>query len=295
MGVQMPSERKKETVIPGVLYRRDPPGAVIPLVFDSPHSGISYPADFRFSAPLEIVRTAEDTHVDELFASAPAHGATLLAALFPRSYIDVNRHVDDIDPDLLDGPWPGKIAPGEKTRLGMGLIRRLAHPGIPMYDRKLPVSEVRARIETYYLPYHDMLGRIIDDLHARFGAVWHINCHSMASRGSAMTPDGAVGRAQFVLGDRDGTSCSPALTKLVADALTELGYEVRINDPYKGAEIVRRYGDPVARRHSLQIEINRRLYMDERTREKSAGFAKLQADLARVVARIADHVRAAVT
>jgi N-formylglutamate deformylase len=278
--------------IDGVIERFDPTTPV-PLVFDSPHSGVVYPPDFKFTAPDELVRTAEDTHVDALFAAAPAHGATLLVAHFPRSYIDTNRHAHDLDPELIDGTWPGKIAPGEKTKLGIGLVRRLAQPGIPMYDRKLSVAAIRHRIETYYLPYHDALAQIIDGVHGRFGAVWHINCHSMASRGSDITPDGAVERAEFVLGDRDGTTCDPAFTAAVAKFLDGQGYDVKINDPYKGAEIVRRYADPSARRHSLQIEINRRLYMNEQTRERSPGFAKLQADLTDLIRFLADYARSA--
>ena len=113
-------------LIPGVLFRRDPVVSEVPLVFDSPHSGTKYPADFRFSCPLELLRTAEDTHIDDLYGAAPEHGASLLGAFFPRSYIDVNRDAADIDEALLDAKWPGPVNPGEKTRLGMGLVRRLA-------------------------------------------------------------------------------------------------------------------------------------------------------------------------
>ncbi len=280
-------------IIAGVLERFDPRGTPVPLLFDSPHSGTTYPEDFGFAAPAHIVRTAEDTHVDALFAAAPEHGAPLLVAHFPRSYIDVNRQLDDLDPDLIDGHWPGKIAPGEKSKLGIGLVRRLAQPGVPMYDRRLSVAAIRHRIETCYLPYHHELGRMIDAAHARFGAVWHVNCHSMASRGSDITPDGAAARADFVLGDRDGTTCSPGFTGAVARFLGAKGYDVRINDPYKGAEIVRRHADPRARRHSLQIEINRALYMDEPTRERSGGFERLQADLTELIGFLAEYARSA--
>jgi N-formylglutamate amidohydrolase len=280
-------------IVPGVLQRLDP-DRPLPLVFDSPHSGTAYPRDFTFAAPCELVRAAEDTHVEALFAAAPDHGATLLAALFPRSYIDTNRDVRDLDPALLDGDWPGPLQPGEKCKLGVGLIRRLAIPGVPMYARKLSVAEVRERIERFYLPYHDALAAIIDALHARFGVVWHVNCHSMGSRGNEMAPDGTSVRPDFALGDRDGTTCSPIFTDMVAQFLGGRGYRVALNDPYKGAEIVRRYADPPARRHCLQIEINRGLYMDERTRERAAGFAKLQDDMAALVRFLAGYVRAAI-
>lgn len=275
----------------GVWRRDDPTGAIVPLVFDSPHSGVTYPDDFRPAAPFAVLRTAEDTWVDELYAAAPGLGATMLAAEFPRSYIDVNRDLGDLDPLLLDGHWPGKLNPGEKTRLGIGLIRRLARPGISVYDRKLSVSEIKARIDTYYRPYHDELAAILDARHKQFGAVFHVDCHSMASKGSDMTPDGAVQRADFVIGDRDGTSCSRDVTEIVVATLRSHGYDVRINDPYKGVEILRRHGRPSEARHSLQIEINRNLYMDEVTREKSAGFARLQAQIGGLIRALADFAR----
>lgn len=280
-------------IIPGVLQRHDP-AMSLPLIFDSPHSGTTYPADFTFAAPCELVRAAEDTHVEALFEAAPEHGATLLAALFPRSYIDANRHVYDLDPALFEGNWPGPLQPGEKSRLGVGLIRRLAIPGVPMYAHRLSVAEVRARIEKYYLPYHDALAGIVDTLYARFGALWHVNCHSMGARGNEMGPDGNAVRADFVLGDRDGTTCSPVFTDLVAQFLRDRGYRVALNDPYKGAEIVRRYSDPTARRHCLQIEINRGLYMNELNRERSDGFSRVQSDMTALVRFLAGYVRSAI-
>ncbi|HYC14442.1 MAG TPA: N-formylglutamate amidohydrolase [Stellaceae bacterium] len=274
--------------IPGVLYRRDPEVPEVPLVFDSPHSGVEYPRDFDFICPLEMLRTAEDTYVDELYAAAPAHGATLIGAYFPRSYIDANRNLGDIDQELLDTPWPGEAMPGEKSRLGMGLIRRLAVPKRPVYGRKLGVAEVKARIDRYYEPYHRELAGVADRLHARFGGVWHVNCHSMKSVSNAMASEGAgVVRGDFVLGDRDGTTCAPELTEFVRHFLRARGYDVKVNDPYKGVELVRRHGRPREQRHSLQIEVNRKLYMDEASFERNANFPRLKADLDALVAALA--------
>jgi N-formylglutamate amidohydrolase len=271
-----------------VLVRHDPVAPEVPLVFDSPHSGTVYPDDFRFACPLGVLRMAEDTYVDELYGAAPRFGATLLAACFPRSYLDVNRALSDIDPALLDGTWPERLEPGEKTRLGMGLIRRLAKPGMPVYDRKLSVAEVRTRIERYYRPYHAALDEICDRLHRKFGVVRYIDCHSMPSEGNAMSSDPGARRADFVLGDRDGTTCEPALTEFVARVLRGRGYSVKINDPYKGVELVRRHGRPAESRYALQIEVNRALYMDERTQQKTAGFERLKADITHLVEALAD-------
>jgi len=283
-----------DELIPGILFRRDPVAPEVPLVFDSPHSGSAYPEDFGYACPLDILRTAEDAHIDDLYAAAPEHGASLLAALFPRSYIDVNRDVGDIDQDLLDAPWPGPIAPGEKTRLGMGLVRRLAKPNLPVYSRKLSVAEVARSNELRHEPYHAMLQGICDRLHRKFSVVWLVNCHSMPARGSAMSSDGPGGqRADFVLGDRDGTTCAPEFTDFVARLLKGRGYSVKVNDPYKGVEIVRRHGIPAERRHALQIEVKRALYMDEKTLAPNGHYATLKADLTHLIAALASFAGAA--
>jgi N-formylglutamate deformylase len=266
-----------------VVRRHDPRSAPIPLVLDSPHSGTQYPADFDHLPSRAQVRQAEDTHVADLYAFAPELGATLVEALFPRAYIDPNRHVADIDPQLMATPWPGFVTPSRKTELGIGLVWRLAHGGSPMYGRKLSVAEVQRRIADYYEPYQQCLAAALDERHRAFGAVWHINCHSMPAVGDVMSEDPGRARADFVLGDRDGSTCGPEFTALIAATLTGMGYGVAINDPYKGVEIVRKHGRPAERRHSLQIEINRKLYMDETSLEPRAGFGQLQANLQRLL------------
>jgi N-formylglutamate deformylase len=266
-----------------VVRRHDPRSSPVPLVLDSPHSGTEYPADFDHLPPRAIVRQAEDTHVAKLYAAAPEFGATLVEALFPRAYIDPNRHVADIDQELLTDVWPGAITPSRKTELGIGLVWRLAHGGAPMYARKLSVAEVQRRIADFYEPYHASVTTALDERHHAFGAVWHINCHSMPAVGDVMSDDPGRARADFVLGDRDGSTCEPEFTAFIAATLAGMGYAVAINDPYKGVELVRKFGRPSERRHSLQIEINRRLYMEEATLEMNPGFATLQTNLVRLL------------
>lgn len=279
--------------LPSVWRRWDPRGAAVPLVLDSPHSGTDYPADYRHVAPRSLLRRSEDTHVDSLFGDAPAHGATLLGALFPRSYIDTNRALSDLDPDMLDAPWPERLEPGQKTSLGIGLVARYCGTKEPIYDRKLTVAEVARRIDGYWRPYHGELDRIVEAMGRRFSIVFHLNCHSMPPMGVAgMATDAGMLRADFVLGDRDGTTASPDFVATAEAFLIGRGYNVRRNDPFKGVELVRRHGRPGAGRHSLQIEVNRRLYLDEETREPNAGFARTRVDLAGLVARLAEFARA---
>ena len=274
--------------IPGVLTRHDPVAEPVPVLFDSPHSGIEYPADFVLAAPLDLLRTSEDAFVHELFGAAPAMGAILVEAHFPRAYIDPNRALSDIDPELLAEAWPEPLTPTEKSRLGLGLIRRLAVPGVPVHARKLTAAEVRARIDRFYRPYHEVIDGAYRELHQRFGQVWHINCHSMKSIGNAMGPDEGARRPDFVLGDRDGTTCDPVFIACVRDVLCDLGYSVTVNYPYKGVELVRRYSDPGTGRHALQIEVNRGLYMNERRIAKNAGFDELKDDLTEVIEAVVD-------
>ncbi|HEY3148909.1 MAG TPA: N-formylglutamate amidohydrolase [Dongiaceae bacterium] len=274
--------------VPGVLLSRAPAGRALPLVFDSPHSGRDYPEDFGHAVPVELLRRAEDAFVDELIESVPSHGATLLQALFPRSYIDPNRHEHEIDPAMLGEAWPHPVLPSEKADMGLGLVRRLIKGNVDIYDRHLTVEEVLARIEGFHRPYLAELARLLDAAHAAHGIAWHINCHSMRSAGRRRGQ--RIPRADIVLGDRDGTSCGPTFTAFVAATARDLGYRVALNDPFKGAELVARFGRPDEGRHSLQIEINRALYMDEDRIEKRADFAAFKQDMDRLVGAIADYV-----
>lgn len=278
---------------PEAFRHHGPTGRVVPLVFDSPHSGTEYPADFRPRVALEALRNAEDAFVDELYAAAPREGAVLIAARFPRAYIDPNRSFLDIDASLLDAPWPGPAQASRKTALGVGLIWRLLDTGEPIYDRKLTVAEVTQRITRYHQPYQKAVKDALDAAHGHFGAVWHVNCHSMPALSSNISEEGpGRARADFVLGDRDGTTCAPEFTALVRDCLSGMGYDVKVNDPYKGVELVRAFSEPAANRHCLQVEINRRLYMDEKTRERNSGFHALKAHIDQLVKVLADYAAA---
>ncbi|MEJ8838020.1 N-formylglutamate amidohydrolase [Ramlibacter sp. AN1133] len=258
-----------------------------PLVLDSPHSGVNYPEDFRSRLALRVLRRAEDTHVEKLYDFAPALGVAWIEALFPRSYLDANRNVTEIDLDLVeDWDEPVELDPVAlaKVRLGKGLIWRITDEGEPLYDRRLPAAEVRARIERCWKPYHQAVADAIAAAHARHGYSIHLNCHSMPAVSSAYSTDfpGLV-HADFVIGDRDGSTASPALSQRICEVLRGFGYSVSYNHPYKGVELVRRYGDPAAQRHSIQVEINRKLYMDEASLEPNEGFGRLQAHLRRLV------------
>jgi N-formylglutamate deformylase len=276
---------------PYILY--EPQSRAIPLVCDSPHSGTFYPSDFAYAIPHAQLRSGEDTHVDQLWTAAPEFGATLLMANFPRTYIDPNRTLSDIDQLLLDEQWPEPLMPTEKTRLGFGLIWRKLNADTPIYERKLTVAEVKNRINQYYLPYHNALSNAIEKKFKQFGGVWHLNLHSM--------PNNAYERLQiknplhpladFVLGDRDGTTCNSEFLHLIEKNLRSMGYSVAVNYPYKGMQLIANIGKPHENRHSLQIEIRRPIYMDEISREKTSNFEVVQRDISTLLKNIASYLR----
>jgi len=275
-----------------------PKGDILPLVFDSPHSGQHYPDDFNYACDYDTLRRAEDNDVDSLFDTAPDYGATFITAEFPRTYIDVNRSPDDIDEQLLDDGtrWTHSTTrPTHRSRNGIGLIRRLVKPGIPVYERSLTPEEIQRRIDYYYTPYHTALEKSLGEMYYNYGQVWHINCHSMPSAASkhkniVRAPMSLFhDEADFVLGDRDGTSCSADFTRAMRDFLKSLGYRVAINHPYRGVELVRRYSAPAIGKHSIQIEINKALYWDEEKIKRSKKYKAFKKDIEKLIGFCADY------
>jgi N-formylglutamate deformylase len=275
--------------MPSPLIRYLPGSA--PLVLDSPHSGVDYPEDFRPAVELATLRRAEDTHVEKLYDFAPSLGVAWVEALFPRSYLDANRNTTELDVGLLADAWTEPLSDDpavlSKIRLGKGLIWRCTDEGLDIYDRKLTAAEVRQRIESCWKPYHAAVADAIAAAHARHGYSIHLNCHSMpAVSGPYSTDFPGLVHADFVIGDRDGSTASPALSRLLCDWLRGFGYHVEYNHPYKGVELVRRYGEPAAHRHSIQVELNRRLYMDEATLQPTTGLDQLRGHLREIVQRL---------
>jgi N-formylglutamate deformylase len=262
--------------------------ASIPLVLDSPHSGTHYPEDFGFACDYALLRQAEDTDVDDLYADASTVGATLVCAQFPRSYIDANRREQDIDTDMIDSAWPHPVDHSPKTKAGIGLVWKMIDDKTPIYARKLSVAEVEARIERCHRAYWRALREEIERAFAAHRRVFHMNCHSMPEEAGPLSWIARGTKfADIVLGDRDGTTCSPEFTMMLHDAFRDEGLSVAINDPYKGVELVKQFGKPQDNRHSIQIEINRRLYMNEKTRERSVNYEFLRGSLRRVLQRSA--------
>lgn len=271
-------------------FREEPPFEILapaeqrlPFVFNSPHSGASYPQSFLDASRLDslAIRRSEDAFVDDLFAGVVPMGAPLLRVRFPRAYLDVNREPYELDPKMFEGRLP----PYANTRSlrvagGLGTIARIVSESQEIYAHRLTVDEAMERIETLYKPYHNTLRRLLAQTHVRFGFAVLIDCHSMPSSVRCQTTGN---RPDFILGDRYGTSCPVELTDLAATLLKAKGYTVSRNKPYAGGFITEHYGRPAKGLHALQLEINRGLYMDERLHQPTVGMDRLALDLMEVL------------
>jgi N-formylglutamate amidohydrolase len=264
----------------------EPDRHAAPFVFNAPHAGAVYPGGFLTASRLDALalRRSEDAFVDALFAGVVPLGAPLMTARFPRAYLDVNREPYELDPRMFDGRLP-PFANTRSMRVagGLGTIPRIVADGQEIYRSRLSVDEGLRRIEWLYKPYHRALRQLVQRTARSFGQAVLIDCHSMPSTSLGREE---ASKADFVLGDRYGTSCSGALTDLVEAALRARGYAVMRNKPYAGGFITEHYGEPALGRHALQIEVNRALYMDERNLARTAGFQALARDLRHAFAQV---------
>jgi len=254
-----------------------------PFVFASPHSGTVCPADIgtRTDLTLYDLHGTEDALVDQLIASGPAHGATLIAGQICRAYLDLNRDPAELDPRLIDDAPTGPLS--AKVAAGFGVLPRLGGDSLPLYDRTLPLQEARGRIARVHTPYHTALADLMQTAHARHGRAVLIDWHSMPARinGGATGPD-------VVLGDRYGTSCATGLTRQLRAAFERLGWRVALNQPYPGGYSTRVWGRPDDGFNAIQIELNRGLYFDETAREPGPGWSRCVSGVQRVIAALCD-------
>jgi N-formylglutamate amidohydrolase len=271
----------------------DPPFEILepaelrgPVAFNSPHSGCVYPRAFLTAARLDLatLRRSEDCFVDELLLGVVRRGHPLMRAHFPRCFVDVNREPYELDPRMFDGRLPS-FANTRSMRVagGLGTVARVVGDAQEIYDQRIPVDDALRRIEALYKPYHRTLRKLVTRIHRDFGTAVLVDCHSMPSTAG---PKDERPRADIVIGDRYGTSCVGVIADAVELTLRECGYTVSRNKPYAGGFITEHYGNPAAGLHSVQLEINRGLYMDERRFERSKAFSAVARDLETISDRL---------
>lgn len=276
---------------PGLFQRSEPTGPRAPVFIDVSRSGRQYPETFRSMVPFTTLHDNVSMYVDQLWSAGPGLGAPLLYAQFPSFWIDANRNEADIDAELIDGEWPSPLNP-TASKSGLGLLKSKSRYGEAVHERKLTVAEVMERLDGYHRPYHAELKRNLEALKAEFGFVYHLSCHCMSAVGAPTHPDAGKERADFCLGDVNGTSASREFIEWVQKLIEQRGYSCTINSPYTGGEINARYGAPKDGIESIMVEINKKLFMDTKTFRKTENFAKVQADVTQVLEQIVAQARA---
>jgi len=232
----------------------------------SPHSGHYYPRDFIAQSKLnsQQLRLSEDMHIDALLANVPKSGASLLTATYPRAYIDLNREPYELDASMFSDRLPDFVNK-DSTRVlgGLGTIAKNVTERLEIYDRPLEFSEAEQRIEKIYFPFHTCLKQQLEMAREYWGAAYLLDVHSMPSNAVRKFKGGKSSSVDFVLGNRHGRSCDADFYDLVYNFLTDAGYYVEKNKPYAGGYITEHYGKPSEGFHTLQLEVNRKLYMNE--------------------------------
>jgi N-formylglutamate amidohydrolase len=257
------------------------------VIFASPHSGRDYPAEFLASSQLDPfqLRSSEDAYVDRLIARAPLFGAPVICALGPRAYIDLNRAADELDPAVVEGV--ARLAHNPRVLSGLGVIPRVVAAGRAIYAGKISQAEARTRLAQHWHPYHEALREIMDETHAAFGEAVLIDCHSMPHEAIDAHARPGHPLPEIVLGDRFGAAASREVMARVEAAFVGAGFRVARNSPFAGAYIAQNYGRPLSRRHVVQVEIDRSLYLDEARVEPGANFARFMVKFNRVLADLA--------
>lgn len=258
------------------------------VVFSSPHSGAAMPEDFVARARLSrhALRSSEDSFVDQLFSAAPDCGAPLLSATMARSYVDLNRSEDELDPAIIqDVPRRGS---NPRVAAGLGVIPRVVAEGQVIQDGKISAREAQDRIAAFHRPYHETLSTLHEEGRQRFGLSIVIDCHSMPHEALAAAPLVNGARPEIVLGDRFGASCDRWLMADVSDIFTRAGFRVARNAPFAGGYVTQSYGRPSRGLQAIQIEIDRALYMDEAAITPNADFTVVQRRMNSVTRDLAD-------
>lgn len=260
----------------------EPKAAESPVVVEVPHAGLFIDPESLalIMAPARCIARDADLHVDALYQDAPSEGATLLFARTSRYVVDLNRGEADCDAETVEGAgkaaWP------------RGVVWRLSTDGDPILTRRLTRAEFERRITQIYRPYHAALTAIIARKKARFGYAILLCAHSMPTQGRRGPVDLGSWRADLVPGTRGRTTAAGALIDEVDAHARSVGWTVVHDDPYRGGFSTANYGDPARQVHAVQLEVARRLYMDEETlRIHPEGFRSVREFARTLVARLA--------
>ncbi len=268
---------------------KDPDVLNSPIVFASPHSGRAYSDAFLNSSVLDArtIRSSEDAFVDQLIDFIPKMGAPLIFAKVPRAYVDMNRSADELDPALIHGVRDRSQNP--RITSGLGVIPRVVSHARSIYSGKLSMSEAQSRIDRYWNPYHDALHLLLSRARDLFGYSLLIDMHSMPYE-AVSHMNNTQQSMEVVIGDRFGASANIVFADVIENVFENHGFSVSRNIPFAGAYITQRYGHPKKSKHAIQIELNRKLYLDEEKILPSENFKNFKDRLEKVIAEIIEDI-----
>jgi len=261
-----------------LLEPRTEPTAVL---VEIPHAGLGLDPEAvaTLAAPARALGADADLYVDELYADAPDVGAALVASRMSRYVCDLNRAENDVDPLAVEG--------GTARSAPHGFVWRTTTEGRPALLGAIPQAEYQRRVERYHRPYHRRIAELLEERRARHGFAILLCAHSMPSRGRDGHDDAGVERADIVPGTRGRTTTSAPVIALVEELAQAAGFRLRHDEPYRGGFTTLTNGRPRDGIHAIQIELARRLYMDERTlAQRPAEFSRLRAFCKELVARL---------
>lgn len=268
-------------------FRLERPDELLtPVVVASPHSGRHYPAAFLRASVLDerTIRSSEDAFMDVLVDRAPAMGAPLIAAEYPRAWLDLNRSPDELDPGVIEGL--GRVMQTPRISSGLGVIPRVVANGRAIYRGKITRAEAEARIAQVWQPYHMALDGLMRTAQAAFGQAVLLDFHSMPHEALDSVARPGQRRPDVVLGDRFGASAAGEVLDALEDGFLSQGLSVIRNAPFAGAFVTQQYGRPSRGWHAVQVEIDRALYMDERLLRPSADFDAMRRIVTGVIERV---------
>ncbi|SIN59662.1 N-formylglutamate amidohydrolase [Parasphingorhabdus marina DSM 22363] len=258
-----------------------------PVLISVPHAGRDYPPAIRdnLAVPAASLIRLEDRYADRLVTGAIAAGYTTMVAREPRAWIDLNRGHRELDPDMLTGVARHQLPePSRKVRGGLGLVPRRLNGTGELWRRKWVWDEVCQRVDHSHAPYHRLVERTLDKMREKFGGAILLDVHSMPP-----LTDGDQGDVDIVIGDRFGRSSGSRYSEIAMGYCNQAGLRGQLNHPYAGGYILERHGQPDQGIHALQLEVDRRCYLDGALLEPGEGLPAMIDHVTRIANLLANQ------
>ena len=253
-----------DSLLPPIVH---PPRGGLPVLLSVPHSGRDYPGWLVDGARRgrRSLEALEDPLVDRLVWRALGRGTGAVIARAPRAAVDCNRAEDEIDPAIVTGTRGARTTP--RARGGLGIVPSRTAADGHLWRQPIDRAELEQRLQAAYRPYHSAIEEQLRLLSDRFGCAILLDCHSMPATKSAPA---------VVFGDRFGRSAAPWVMAEAMAVAAGHGFDASANDPFAGGHILDRHGSPQSGIHALQVEIDRRAYLDSDSQPR-AGFGRVAA------------------